>query len=61
MRVKDKSCNSPQGLQLYYKETPTQVFSCEILKVLLTALTVFFYGTTPVAAFEVSFSIGKEF
>ena len=29
MSVKDKSCKSPEGLQLYLKETPTQLFSCE--------------------------------
>ena len=27
-----KSCNSPKGLQLYYKETLTQVISCEYSK-----------------------------
>ena len=27
--VKDKSWNSPECLQLYSKETPTRVFSCE--------------------------------
>ena len=30
--VKDKSCNSPEDLQLYWKETPTRVFSCEYSK-----------------------------
>ena len=32
VQVKDKSCNSPEGLQLYQKETPTWVFSCEYSK-----------------------------
>ena len=27
--VKDKSCNSPEDLQLYLKDTSAQVFSCE--------------------------------
>ena len=29
MHVKDKSCNSPEDLQLYLKDTSTWVFSCE--------------------------------
>ena len=29
VHVKDKSCNSLEGQQLYQKGTPTQVFSCE--------------------------------
>ena len=29
VHVKDKSCNSPEGLQLYLKDTSTLVFSCE--------------------------------
>ena len=32
VHVKDKSCTSPEGLQLYQKETPTWVFSCEYSK-----------------------------
>ena len=28
MHVKEKSCNSPEGLQLYEKETPTRVHVC---------------------------------
>ena len=32
VHVKDKSCNSPEGLQLYLKESPTWVFSCEYSK-----------------------------
>ena len=51
LHVKDKSCNSLEAQQLYQKRTSTQVFSCERL----------FYRTTPVAAFELSFSIRKEF
>ena len=34
------------GLQLNQKETPTQVFSCRIF------MNIFFYRTTPVAAFK---------
>ena len=49
--------NSLEGLQLYYEETPTQVFSCEYSK---TFRDTFFYRTTPVAAFELSFSIREE-
>ena len=32
VHVKDKSCNSPEGQQIYQKETPAQVFSCEYSK-----------------------------
>ena len=46
MHVKDKSCNSPEGLQL---ETPTRVFSCEYSK---SFTNNFFYRTNTVAAFE---------
>ena len=28
VHVKDKSCNSPEGLQLHQKEIPTQVHRC---------------------------------
>ena len=35
------------GLQLYQKETPTQVFSCEICE---TFKSIYFYRTPPVAA-----------
>ena len=50
--VKDKSCNSPEGLQLYWRETPTRVFSCEYSK---TFKNNFFYRTTTVAALEFVF------
>ena len=36
-------------MQLYLKETPTQVFSCEICEILKSTL---FYRTSPVAASE---------
>ena len=55
--VKDKSCNSPEGLQLYWKETARH-FPVHIPKLFRDC---FFNRTTPVAAFEVSFSIKKEF
>ena len=58
MCIKGKSCNSPEGLQIYLKTTPTQVFSCEYPKSLRYS---FSYRTTPVAAFALSFSIRKEF
>ena len=32
VNVKDKSCNSPEGLQLYQKEAPNWVFSREYSK-----------------------------
>ena len=48
MHVKDNSCNSPEGLQVYLKGTTTRVFFCEYSK------------TTPVATFEVSFSTRKK-
>ena len=32
VHIKNKSCTSPEGLQLYQKETPTWVFSCEYSK-----------------------------
>ena len=40
MHVEGKSCNSPVGLQLYQKETPTQVFLVNISKVLETAFFI---------------------
>ena len=43
VHVKDKSCNSPEGLQLHQKETPTQVHRCapvNIPKVLGTAFFI---------------------
>ena len=46
MHVKDKPCNSPEGLEL---ETPTQVFSSEYFK---SFTNDFFYRTPAVAAFE---------
>ena len=58
VHVKDKSCNSPEGLQLYEKETPTQVFSCEYFQ---SFRNNFFYTTTRIAAFELYFSIRKNF
>ena len=39
--------NQPEGLQLYQKETPTQVFSCEYCEILKNS---FFYRTPLVAA-----------
>ena len=32
VHVKDTPCNSPDSVQLYYKETQTQVFPCEYSK-----------------------------
>ena len=32
MKFFKEFCESPEGLQLYWKETPTQVFSCEFSK-----------------------------
>ena len=49
--------NNLEGLQLYSEETPTQVFSCEYSK---SFRDTFFYRTTLVAAFELSFSIREE-
>ena len=43
VHVKDKSCNSPEGLQLHQKETPAQVHRCapvNIPKVLGTAFFI---------------------
>ena len=39
--------NKVEGLQLYEKQTSTQVFSCEHCEILKSS---FFYRTTPVAA-----------
>ena len=58
MHVKDKSGNSPEGQQLYYKETPTWVCCCEYSK---SFRNNFFYRTTLLAAFELCFSIRREF
>ena len=58
VRVKDKSCNHPKGLQLCLKETPTQVFSCEYSKSFRDAI---FHRANPVTAVELCFSIRKEF
>ena len=33
---KKKVAGRPEGLQLYYKETPAQVFSCEYCKIFKT-------------------------
>ena len=41
----------PEGLQLYWKETATQVFSCEYCKIFKKS---FFYRTPLVAAFSVA-------
>ena len=57
MSIKDKSCNSREGLQLYQKEALIH-FPVHIQKVLGIA---FFYRTTPVSTFEVSFSTRKQF
>ena len=51
VHVKDKSCNSPEGLQLH------SCF-CEYSK---SFKNIFFYRTTLLAAFELCFSIRKEF
>ena len=43
MHAKDKSCNSPEDLQLYQNETPPQVCRCvpvNIPKVLGTAFFI---------------------
>ena len=58
MHLKDKSCNRPEGLQLYKKETPIQVFCCDYSK---SFRNNFFYRRTTVAAFELCFSIRKNF
>ena len=57
VRVKDKSCYSPEGQQLYEKQTPTHMFSCEYCKSFRDS---FFHGTTLAAAFELSFRIRKK-
>ena len=54
---KDKSFSSPEGLQLYEKETPRH-FPVHIPKVLGAA---FFNRATLVGAFAVRFSIRKKF
>ena len=41
----------PSALQLYYKETPWQVFSCEICEIFRNT---FFYRTPPVAVSDES-------
>ena len=41
--------NKNAGLQLYYKQTPTQLFSCEFSEFFEDR---FFYKTSPVAAFD---------
>ena len=53
MHVKEKSCNSPEVLQLYQKETPTQVLSCEYSKSFRDNFFTELF-------FELSFSIRKE-
>ena len=45
-------------LQIYWKETSTHAFACEYFKSFRGS---FFHRTTPVAAFEVNFSIRKGF
>ena len=57
MHVEVKFCNSAENMQLYKKETPTQVLSCEYSKSFKNS---FFYRTTPVAAFELYCSIRKK-
>ena len=52
------SSSSPQSLQLYQKETPTQVFTCEYCKSFRDTI---FYRANLVTDFELSFSIRKEF
>ena len=56
--VNDKSCSSPEGVQPYQKMTPAWLFSCKYSKSFRDS---FFYRTTPAAAFELCFSIRKEF
>ena len=58
VHVKDKSFNSLQGLQIYQKETASQMFFCEQSKSFTDS---FFNRANTVAAFELSFSISKEF
>ena len=48
VHMKGKSCNSAIGLQFYYKETSTRVFSREYPGF----LEQFFYRTTTMATFE---------
>ena len=50
--------DSPEGLQPYLKETPSQVFSCDYFK---SFRNNFFHRTAMVAAFDLSFSIRKNF
>ena len=57
MHIKFKSCNSPEGQQIYLKKTLTQVFSCEYFK----RFGKLFYRKTLLAAFELGFIIRKEF
>ena len=57
MHVKDRSCNSLEGHQVYPKRTlQLRYFPVNIPNLLGTA----FYKTTPVAAFELRFSIREE-
>ena len=46
-----------EGMQLYQKETPTRVFSCEYSK---SFSNNFFYRATTVAAFDLCFSFRKN-
>ena len=46
------------GLQLYWKETPAQVFPCEFCEIFKTT---FFYRTPPMAAFLMIFSLLWDF
>ena len=57
VHIKGKFCNSAVGLQFYEKETSTRVVSREYPGL----LEQFFYRTTTVAAFELCFSIRKNF
>ena len=54
----NKSCKCPEGLQLYEKESTTQVCSCEYSQSFRDS---FFNRTTLVVSYELSFSIRKEF
>ena len=57
VHIKGKSCSSAVGLQFYQKEASTRVLSREYPGF----LERFFYGTTTMTAFELCFSIRKNF
>ena len=57
VHIKGKSCDSAVVLQFYEKETSTRVFFREYPGFLEQS----FYRTTTMAAFELCFSIRKNF